>query len=136
MDSTQILELLSTVPTWVWIVGGIILFTIIFGDKKLWEFEVKFPLQTGVGRGEVEFECLNKKGTSIEAKFELEELYQNKKIEIFLNNRMVYSIPEEKNNSARIYVNEKLDIQKPNEGDEVAVNINGQKQFEGVLVRD
>jgi len=136
MDTSQILAILSTVPTWVWIVGGIILFTIIFGDKKLWEFEVKFPLQAGVGRGEVEFECLNKKGTFIEAKFELEELYQNKKIEIFLNNRMVYSIPEAKNNSARIYINEKLEVQKPTEGDEVTVNIGGRKQFEGVLVRD
>lgn len=136
MDSSQILDLLSAVPTWVWVVGGIILFSIVFGDKKLWEFEVKFPLQAGVGRGEIEFECLKKKGSSIEVEFQLEQLFQNKNIEIFLNNRLVYTVPESKNNGVRININKKLEIQKPNEGDKVTVNIGGQKQFEGVLVRD
>ena len=84
MDINQILELLSTIPTWVWVIGGIIFVVIVFGDRKLWELEVKFPHKQGIGRGEVEFECLKKKGSSIEVEFQLEDLFQNKKIEIFL----------------------------------------------------
>ena len=116
--------------------GGFIIFIFIFGDQKLWELEVKFPTKPGVGRGEVEFECHKKKGSSIELKFTLEELFQNKDIEIILNNRSIYIIPASKNSAARTYINEKLELQKPTEGDKVEVTIGGQKQFEGVLVRD
>jgi hypothetical protein len=55
MDVSQILELLSTIPTWLWVFGGFIIFMFIFGDRKLWKLEVKFPTKSGVGRGEVEF---------------------------------------------------------------------------------
>ena len=65
------------------------IFVALFGDRKLWELEVKFPMKHGVGRGEVEFECLKKKGSTIEVKFELEEMFHNKPIEIFLNNQLV-----------------------------------------------
>ena len=136
MDTNQILELLSTIPTWLWVAGGFITFVIIFGDKKLWEFEVKFPMKPGVGRGEVEIECLKKKGSFIELEFTLEELFQNKDIEIILNNRLIYTVPASKNNGANLNVDEKLELQKPNEGDKVEVSIGGEKQFEGVLVRD
>ncbi|QMU61664.1 MAG: hypothetical protein GKR92_08130 [Gammaproteobacteria bacterium] len=136
MDFTQILELLSTIPIWAWAFGGFIIFMFVFGDQKLWELEVKFPTKPGVGRGEVEFECHKKKGSSIELKFTLEDLYQNKDIEIILNNKSIYTIPVSKNTSARTYINEKFALQKPNEGDKVEVNIGGKKQFEGVLVRD
>ena len=44
-------------------------------------------MKPGVGRGEVEFECLKKKGSSIEIEFQLEEMFHNKCMEIFLNNR-------------------------------------------------
>lgn len=136
MDINYVLGMFSAVPTWVWVIGGIIVFAILFGDRKLWELEVKFPMKSGVGRGEVEFECHKKKGSSIEVKFELEELFHNKDIEIHLNNRLVYTVPASKNSGNRIYINEKLALQKPNEGDKVGVTIGGQKQFEGVLVRD
>lgn len=136
MDVNQILELLSAIPIWIWVLAGFIIFMFIFGDQKLWELEVKFPVKSGIGRGEVEFECHKKKGSSIEVKFELEELFNNKDIEIHLNNRLVYTVPAIKNTGNRIYINEKLELQKPTEGDKVEVAIGGQKQFEGVLVRD
>ena len=136
MDVSQILELLSSIPIWVWVLGGFIIFVFIFGDQKLWELEVKFPKKSGVGRGEVEFECHKKKGSSIEIKFDLEEMFQNKEIQIHLNNRLIYTVPAAKNSGTRVYINEKLELQKPNEGDKVEVTIGGQKQFEGVLVRD
>jgi hypothetical protein len=49
---------------------------------------------------------------------------------------LVYTVPAAKNSGARIYIDEKLALQKPNEGNKVEVTIGGQKQFEGVLVRD
>ncbi|MFK7816374.1 MAG: hypothetical protein AB8B92_08560 [Gammaproteobacteria bacterium] len=136
MDINEIITMLAYVPAWVWVIGAIIFYVMIFGDRKLWELEVKFPNQHGVGRGEIEFECLKKKGTSIEVEFNLEDLFKQKTIEIYLNNRLVYTVHAVKNNGARIFIKEKIDIQKPNEGDKVLVNIDGQKQFEGVLVRD
>lgn len=136
MDINDITTILSTVPTWVWIVGAFILYAILFGDRKLWELEVKFPNKHGVGRGEIEIECLKKKGMSIEADFSLEDLFKQKKIEIYLNNRLIYTIEAIKNKGMKTFIKDKIDIQKPNEGDKVFVNINGQKHFEGVLVRD
>jgi len=136
MDINEIFAMLASVPTWVWILGAFILYAFIFGDRKLWELEVKFPNKHGVGRGEIEFECLKKKGTSIEVEFNLEDLFKQKAIEIYLNNRLVYTVHAIKNKGARTFIKEKIDIQKPNEGDKVMVNIDGQKQFEGVLVRD
>lgn len=136
MEINQILELLSAIPVWVWGFGGFIIFMFIFGDQKLWELEVKFPTKPGVGRGEVEFECHKKKGSSIEVTFELEEMFHNKEIQVHLNNRLVYTLPAAKNSGARIYIDEKLELQKPNEGDNIEVMIDGHKQFEGVLVRD
>ena len=53
MDINEIIGLLSTIPTWAWIIVGFVLFVIIFGDRKLWELEVKYPMKPGVGRGEV-----------------------------------------------------------------------------------
>lgn len=136
MDINNIIAMLASVPTWVWIIGAIILYTIIFGDRKLWELEVKFPNKQGVGRGEIEFECLKKKGTSIEIEFNLEDIFKQKTIEIYLNNRLLYTVHAIKNKETRIFIKEKIDLQKPNEGDKIFVNIDGQKQFEGVLVRD
>ncbi len=136
MEINEIFGLLSTIPTWVWVVGGIVIFVILFGDQKLWEFEVKFPMKHGVGRGEVEFECLKKKGSTIEVKFELEEIFHNKPIEIFLNDKLVFTVPQAKNTGRRIYIEENLDLQEPNEGDKVCVHIGGQEQFEGQLYRD
>jgi len=136
MDVNEIFGILSTIPTWAWVIGGFVIFAILFGDRKLWEFEVKFPMKQGVGRGEIELECHKKKGSSIEVEFQLEQLFQNKIIEVILNNKIIYTVPELKNNNSRIYINEKIDLVKPSEGDKVEININRQKQFEGVLVRD
>jgi hypothetical protein len=53
-------------------------------------------MKPGVGRGEVELECYKKKSSFIEAKFELGDLFQNKEIEVILNNRLTYTIPASK----------------------------------------
>lgn len=132
----DLMQLAANIPTWIWVVFALFVYVMIFGDKKLWELEVKFPMQPGVGRGEVEFECLKKKGTKIEVEFNLEEMFQNKNIEIFLNNSKVFAIPAVKNKGSRLYVTEPITLSKPNENDKVEVHIGGKKQFEGHLYRD
>lgn len=135
MDISSMFELASTIPIWAWIVGAIGIL-ILFGDRGLWEYEVKFPFTEDAGRGEVEFKCYKKKGSVIEVEFNLESECINKDIDIYPNNHLVYSIPGEKNNSARLYLNRPLDMQKPNDGDEVAVKVQGRNIFNGPLVLD
>lgn len=136
MSINDIFSLLASVPTWVWVIGVFILYALIFGDRKLWELEVKFPNKHGVGRGEIEFECLKKKGTTIEVEFSLEDPFKQKALEIYLNNIKIYTVQAVKNKGMKTFIKEKIDLPKPNEGDKIFVNIEGQKQFEGVLVRD
>lgn len=132
----DLMQLAANIPTWIWIVVGVFLYVVIFGDKKLWELEVKFPQQPGVGRGEIEFECFKKRGSQIEVELHLEEMYQNKNIEIFLNNSKVFAISAEDNKGSRLSVNKPITLSQPNENDKVEVHIDGQKQFEGHLYRD
>jgi hypothetical protein len=135
MEYTEILNFITSLPTWAWFVIGFILL-ILTGDRKLWEYEVKFPLQAGIGRGEVEFECLKKKGSTIEIKLQLEPDYNNKRIDIMLNGLVVYTISEHDNAGKSIVINKKVPLEKPNEGDEVIIKIGGEKVFTGQLVLD
>ena len=51
MDFNKIFSYIADLPTYTWIVLGIISFILIFGDRKKWKYEAKFPLETGVGSG-------------------------------------------------------------------------------------
>lgn len=135
MEFTDILNFLKDLPFWAWVIL-LILYAILFGDRKRWEYEVKFPLESGIGRGEIELECLKKKGTQIEAAFNLEPAYHHKQIEVFRNQLSIYTIPPEKNNGKRIFIKHKTPLERPNEGDEITVKIGGQDAFSGRLVLD
>ena len=135
METAEVLDLLGSVPVWAWV--GIVLFVLFTtGDRGLWDYEVKFPRQPGVGRGEVELKRYKKKGGAIEVKLELEPEYRDKRIGIRLNDRLVYTIPERQNAGGRLYLNERVDLQEPNEGDLVSVEIDGDTIFNGRLVLD
>ena len=131
-----ILEFLANVPTWIYVVFGIVLVFVFFGDRGLWDFEVKFPFQSGVGRAEIDFEAYKKRGKVISAKFELEPRMNNKSIEIFLRDRSVLTIPATANQKKRVFTSQEMDYPDPNEGDEVTVEIGGEVVFEGQLVKD
>jgi len=126
---------IGDMPWWAWIVPFIGVF-LLFGDRGLWDFEVKFPMTEGVGRGEVEFECWKKKGTFIEARFTIEPESANEEMDIFHNGERVYTIPAQKNAGGRVYVNEKITFEKPTEGDHVTVHIRNQEVFSGPLIKD
>ena len=135
MEYVDVVNFITELPGWAWFVL-VIGFLFITGDKKEWDFEVKFPLKDGIGRGEVELECLKKKGSSIEVELELEPDYNNKKIEIFLNNTLIYTIPQNKNIGKFVRIDKKTKIQKPAEGDDVLIKIGGEHIFSGQLVLD
>lgn len=136
MELSEIIHYIQHVPTWIWFVAGFVLL-ILTGDTKRWEYEVKFPMKQGVGRGEIEFKCLKKKGTSIEIELSLDTMQAEKPIDIYLNERLVYSIAADENiANKRIYINKKITIEKPREADTVAVKIAGQSVLTGQLVLD
>ena len=135
MELTEIINFFVAIPFWGWIILFFI-YVFIFGDRKLWEYEVKFPIQAGVGRGEIELECYKKKGAEIELKFELEPTYHNKSIEIFRNGLSIYTVEASQNNNKRIFIKKKTALEKPEEGDEITVKIDGKAVFAGRLVLD
>jgi hypothetical protein len=80
MEISEILSLLSTVPTWAWMVGAIIIVFFAFGESILWDYEVKFPFKEGIGRGKVELECGKNKGTRIECVFEMNPSHKTSRL--------------------------------------------------------
>jgi hypothetical protein len=135
-ETILIASFVGNMPWFIWAFFLFIPVMVIFGDRGLWDFEVKFPQTTSVGRGEVEFECWKKKGTVIEAKFQIESDSANEDIEIFLKGSHVYTIPAQKNTGGRIFIQEKITLDKPEEGDQVTVKIRNEEVFSGPLIRD
>lgn len=135
MEFNALLQWLGDVPTWVWIVGVVGLL-ILTGDRVLWDFEVKFPRVTGIGRGEIEFEGFRKRGATIQARFELDENYRGRALEIRVNGESVYTIPANKTGSARTVVNERYGPGQPAEGDVVEVFADDELLFSGRLALD
>ena len=126
---------LSQVPWWGWVilVFGLLF---LFGDRGLWDLEVKFPLTDGVGRGEVEFEGWTKRGHILEAKFMFEPGFAFDQIDILLDGVSVARIPKERAKGRRLFFSEKIELGRPEEGQMVTVEIDGREVFSGALVRD
>lgn len=136
MEISDILNTLSMVPTWVWVVGAVIFVFFVFGESILWDYEVKFLFKEGVGRGKVELECGKKKGTRIECVFELHPSYQNTPLDLFVGETKIYTIPAEKNRSDRLSLRRNMPLNEPQEGDLVIVKVHDETIFSGPLVLD
>lgn len=135
VELTEIIHFFKDLPFWGWLII-FFAYVFIFGDRKQWEYEVKFPKEIGIGRGEVELECLKKKGTQIEVSFDLEPAYHHKPIEIIRSGLSIYTIEASQNNGKRIFIKNKTPLEKPEEGDEITVKIDGKAVFTGRLVLD
>jgi len=136
MDLPEIISWISALPTPILVIGGFILLILIFGEATIWDYEVKFPLKKGIGRGEVDFECGKKTGTRIECEFELDDSYKNIPIEIFLRNEKIFTIPAEKNMRKFIKIKKRISFERPEEGDLVTIKANQESIFTGQLVSD
>ena len=127
--------LLMGMPWYAWLVAFVVII-VIFGDRVLWDYEIKFPMTEGVGDGEIEFECHKRKGTQFEARLNLESNWWGEDIEVFLNNAHVYTISKRKNEKGRPRILEQVEFEKPNVGDIVEVRIRGEVVLTGPLVLD
>ena len=130
------IEFLTGIPIWIWVIGILILYGYLFGDKKIWEYEAKFPQVPKGARGEIELERYQKQGTKIKVELHLHPSCINKEIEVFLGQRLIYKIPAERSQKSRLYLNESLELKKPEEGEIMTVKIGNNTLLEGVLIRD
>ena len=135
MEAIEIFEFLSNLPWWFWV---IFVFTmmVLGSDRSIWEYEVKFLFQEGVGKGEIEFENKKKKGMYVECDFDLEEQYHNKALEIFLAGKNVICVPAEENMGGYIRFEKPVSIEEPSVGDSVVVKIDNIEIFTGILKLD
>lgn len=135
MDLSQLLTVLDSIPALVWV---ILVFVVLFllGDRKLWEFEAKFPLKPGVGRGEIEIECFKKRGAVIEAEFNLEPDYNGKAIDVVVGQQLALSIPARENIGSYFRFEQAYELAKPTEGARVEIKIDNELIFSAVLVLD
>ncbi|HMB91870.1 MAG TPA: hypothetical protein VKP65_13540 [Rhodothermales bacterium] len=136
MEVADILNTLSMVPSWVWVVGAIVFVFFVFGESIVWDYEVKFPFNEGVGRGKVELECGKRKGTRIGCVFELNPSYQHIPLDVFVGETKIYTIPSEKNRSNRFSLRQNVPLDEPQEGDLVIVKAHDETIFSGPLVLD
>jgi len=138
--AVEVMHWLEGVPTWGWVVLVIVIL-IIFGDRKCWEYEVKFSLVEGIGHGEVEIEAYTNKLSKkikkhIEVDLDLEPGGQNKAYEVFLNGIEILSIPEEKTATDRVRIHEKYEGVEPHKGDVIKIKSNNEDIFVGKLHKD
>jgi len=112
MALSEVVNFVSNIPFWGWIIVFFI-FIILTGDRILWDYEVKFPMEAGIGRGKVELECLAKKGTRIALKFELDPAYQQKQIEILRNGLSIYRIEASLNTGKSVFIKQITKLEKP-----------------------
>lgn len=130
MDFNEILKILFEVPIYVWV----ILFFVaayFFRDKSRWEREIEFSWVEGVGKVEVEIGHDKRKGTEIEVEMKLEERYQNKPIDILINEKTVCTVPATANNGSGRDYSIAYDFAKPHSGDRVSVVIDNEALFTG-----
>lgn len=129
------MEIVDSIPLYVWFIAGFLIL-LMLGDRKLWDYEAKFPLNPGVGRGEIEIECFKKRGPVIAAKMRLEPACNGKPLEVFLGNEQVLTVPAEKNRGAFFIFRAPYKYPEPVEGSVVEVRLNGRAIFSGPLILD
>ena len=137
---SQTMSFLESIPGWGWVIIVIVMI-IIFGDRKVWEFEVNFSLVEGVGHGEIEFESVSSKFSkkekkSIEIELKLEPAAQGKTYQVFLKGFPVHTISAAESNSSFVRIREKYEGNKPNQGDLVEVRCDKEVVFSGKLHKD
>ncbi|MBZ0167324.1 MAG: hypothetical protein K8I00_11010 [Candidatus Omnitrophica bacterium] len=119
-------------PWWAWavLVLGVLM---IFGDRKVWEFEVEFPHRDGVGKGEVEFEYYTNRKPILEVELDLEPPYLNKDLEVTRNGQRVILIPSTSNTRPKLRIHEPYRLEKPAAGDLIEIKCAGETLFRGEL---
>ena len=135
---SELLNLINTIPTFVWVVLGIIaLFAVLgkAGDRAIWKYEVEFPLSEGVGRAEVEIKHWKKRGKVLELEIKPVKGFGFKEVYVLVGGYKAFSASHSEFNKWSKCEKE-YKFEKPNEGDEVKVLFDGKEVFSGVLLVD
>lgn len=135
---SELLNLINAVPTFVWVILGIItVFAVLgkAGDRALWKYEVEFPLSKSVGRAEVEIKNWKKRGKVIELEIKPVEEFEFKEAYVLVGGYKAFSASSAEFNKWNKCEKE-YKFEEPNEGDEVTVLFDGKEVFRGVLLVD
>ena len=135
MDILSIVELVQSVPLFIWIILVIIIF-VLFSDKQLWEYEARFVYTNGIGEGDLEIEYYKKAKGSVDLELFLEEAYQQKELEIFLENDLLFTVPAESNNDTKLHFHEPYTLSEPHEGMKVHIKCDNKILFTAPLLMD
>ena len=135
MEIQSVFELLQSIPFFIWIALAIVVL-FLFSDKQLWEYEVTFPYQEGVGRGEIEIEYYKKAKGSIDIELDLEPACVNKHLEIFLNDKKILDLPAATVTSTHLRVHEVYPFAEPHEGMNIDVRSEGRILLTGKMIMD
>jgi len=139
MELLDIVSFLKMIPVYIWVIFAIII-VIIFGQRKVWEFEAKF-FSNGIGRGEVEIECTSSKfnkteNLTIEVDLSLEPDWRNKVYEVFLNGSNILNISAEESYKSMNRIRRKYRGEKPEQNDLVEIKCEQEVVFSSKLYRD
>ena len=135
MELTSIIDLFQSVPFFVWIILIFIILA-LFSDKQLWEYEAKFIFQEGIGGGELEIEYYKKAKGSVDLELTLDELFQNKPLEVFLEDDLILAIPAEQNTGPRLHFHDEFKLAEPHEGMKVHIKCDNEPLFTAQLLLD
>ena len=133
MELHSLIELIQSIPFFFWILLFIIL-VILFSDKQLWEYEVKFDYAPGVGDGEIEIEYYKKAKGSIDIRLKLEQNYIHIPLSIVLNEESILNISEDQNNKPILQLHSAYEHAEPFEGMSIEVKHQDEVILSGNLV--
>ena len=139
MDLPEVINFLKAIPVYVWVILAIVV-VIIFGQRKIWEFEVKFSAE-GIGYGEVEIECTSskfskKENLTIEVDLGLQPEWRNKTYEVFLNGKSILKILDNESCSSMNKIRRKYQGDKPTADDLIEIRCDHKVVFSGTMKKD
>jgi hypothetical protein len=115
----------------------LIVLAVIFGDRKLWEYEVQGHCDACEnGKLEIELKHLKNKGVTLEIEGKFKPEYLNKEILILLNGYDLASFGAEVNDGSRYQLEKAIRIEEPSVGDTISVLIDREELFSQKLYAD
>jgi hypothetical protein len=110
---------------------------ILFGDKKLWEYEVQGHCEAcEKGKLEIELKSLKKRGTTIEVEGRFKSQYLNKEVLVELNGYKLASFDAAENDGSRYQLEKTVEMREPKAGDLVSLHVGGEEIFAQKLYAD
>ena len=115
----------------------LIVLALIFGDRKLWEYEAEGYCEAGQNdKIKVEIKHLKRKGKYVRISGSFKTDYQNKDIMIFLNGFKLVRFDASINKNKRMFHEQPVDIEEPKSGDTLSIRIDDEEVFSHKIYKD